>query len=91
VLPREGGEGRSREAVDRSGYRVLVVDDDANALAALAALLEDHGFVVEMASDGLQTLPKARELEPDILVVDITTGISARSARTFRARSSPLR
>jgi len=56
---------------EASGVRVLVVDDEPNALSALASLLEDEGFVVETAADGLAALAKVRELAPDILVVDV--------------------
>lgn len=50
---------------------MLVVDDEPNALSALASLLEDKGFIVEVAADGLAALPKVREFAPDILVVDV--------------------
>jgi len=51
--------------------RVLIVDDEPNALFALARLLEDAGFVVETATDGLAALPKVGEFAPDVLVVDV--------------------
>ena len=54
-----------------TGYRVLVVDDEPNARSALAALLEDDGFIVETAADGLRALPKVREFAPDIMLVDV--------------------
>ncbi len=56
---------------DRTGPRVLVVDDEPNALSALALLLGEEGFVVETAADGLQALPKVRAFAPDILIVDV--------------------
>jgi len=51
--------------------RVLIVDDEPNALSALAELLEDEGFVVETATNGFDALPKVGEFAPDILVVDV--------------------
>ena len=54
-----------------AGVRVLIVDDEPNALSALASLLEDEGFLVETAKDGLAALPKVRDFAPDILVVDV--------------------
>jgi len=56
---------------DRVGPRVLVVDDEPNALSALSALLAEEGFVVETAADGLQALRMVRELAPDVMVVDV--------------------
>lgn len=55
----------------KAGARVLVVDDESNALSALAELLVDEGFVVDTAIDGSQALAKVRERAPDILVVDV--------------------
>jgi len=55
----------------RTGHRVLVVDDEPNALAALAFLLKEEGFVVETATDGCHALPKVLEFRPDVLIVDV--------------------
>ncbi len=55
----------------KTGSRVLVVDDEPNALSALAALLEEKGFVVETATDAREALPKVRDFAPDILIVDV--------------------
>lgn len=56
---------------DRTGPRVLVVDDEPNSLTALAQLLADDGFIVETAADGLEALPKVRAFAPDIMIVDV--------------------
>ncbi|HEX7700171.1 MAG TPA: ATP-binding protein, partial [Kofleriaceae bacterium] len=67
-----GASARSpQRAAGTAGARVLVVDDQPNALSALASLLEDEGFIVETATDGLSALPKVRDFAPDILVVDV--------------------
>jgi DNA-binding NtrC family response regulator len=51
--------------------RILVVDDEANARAALAELLREEGYVVETAADGFKALPKLEEFEPDLLLTDL--------------------
>lgn len=51
--------------------RVLVVDDDAEMLAALAVGLGSEGFQVETAADGIDGLWMATENDFDILVVDL--------------------
>jgi two-component system response regulator MprA len=67
--------------------RVLLVDDDARSARALARLLEDDGFVVEVATDGAEALRRlAREPAPEVLVTDLlmpeVDGLSlARKAR----------
>ena len=70
-LARDPLPGRTISSPANVGARVLVVDDEPNALSALASLLEDEGFVVETAPDGLRALPKVRTFAPDILIVDV--------------------
>lgn len=50
---------------------ILVVDDEANARTALAALLSDEGYVVRTANDGLMALAKVGECPPDLVLTDI--------------------
>ncbi len=51
--------------------RILVVDDEPNARAALAELLRDEGYAVETAADGFKALPKLEEFAPDLLLTDL--------------------
>jgi DNA-binding response OmpR family regulator len=50
---------------------VLVVDDDPMVLQAVTLLLEDHGFQVLTATDGVQGLLLYRKHRPDVVVTDI--------------------
>ena len=50
---------------------VLVVDDDVDTRAALRLVLEDEGFRVESAGDGLTALQKIRDQAPDLVVLDL--------------------
>jgi len=43
---------------------ILIVDDEANALTALAELLRDEGFQVETAADGFKASPSSRSSVP---------------------------
>jgi len=58
-----------REAID--GRRVLVVDDEANAVSALVALLGEEGLVVAGATSGKQALDLAAAAPPDAVVLDV--------------------
>jgi DNA-binding NtrC family response regulator len=51
--------------------RILVVDDEVNARAALVELLRDEGYSVESAADGFKALGKLDEVSPDVVVTDL--------------------
>ena len=51
--------------------RVLVVDDSALMRRVLSRMLEDAGFEVHSASDGRKALRAVRDLEPDVVTLDI--------------------
>ena len=55
------------------GRRTLVVDDHPLTRAALVGLLEQHDFsVVAEAGDGEEAIDRARELQPDIVLLDLS-------------------
>lgn len=51
--------------------KILVVDDEPDILEFLSYNLEAEGFDVSVASNGLRGLEKAREVRPDLIVLDI--------------------
>jgi two-component system response regulator MprA len=51
--------------------RILVVDDDPEIVNILRRGLIYEGYTVETASDGTEALVKAREIEPDLVILDI--------------------
>ena len=51
--------------------KILVVDDEPDILEFLSYNLEAEGFDVSVASNGVLGLEKAREVEPDLIVLDI--------------------
>lgn len=59
---------------DLTGKKVLVVEDDPflhNLLADYLTVLRKRGVVVELVTNGEEALRKARELKPDIMLLDI--------------------
>jgi CheY-like chemotaxis protein len=50
---------------------VLCADDDRDILALLALRLERAGYRVAQAVDGEQALTLARDLRPDVVVLDV--------------------
>lgn len=50
---------------------ILIVDDDALVVDVLSELLSNEGFKVESAHDGAEGLARAREIQPDLILLDI--------------------
>lgn len=71
---------------------VLVVDDDRLLVDTLAVWLEDEGFQVRRAYDGLQGLAAANRAPPDLVLADIAMpGINGlRLAALMRERGVPI-
>jgi DNA-binding response OmpR family regulator len=69
---------------------ILCADDDEDILALVALRLERAGFRVVRATDGESALALARELQPDVAVLDVMmprlTGIEV--VRALRADAS---
>ena len=61
----------------------LVVDDEPDIRAYLGAVLEDNGFEVAMAVDGLEGFNKAVELKPDLITLDVSMPDQS-GVRTYR-------
>ncbi len=54
-----------------SSGKVLVVDDEPALLRMLQLALESEGYRVMLASDGRTALTRAREEQPDLVLLDI--------------------
>ncbi len=54
-----------------SEKRILVVDDEPDVRQFLATCIEDAGFIVETASDGVDALEKVKLEVPDLITLDM--------------------
>ena len=70
--------------------RVLIVDDDPTALAALEMRLSEEYFEVATASDGEQALQHMKSDPPDIVLLDVVMpgSMDTRCANEFAATLS---
>jgi two-component system alkaline phosphatase synthesis response regulator PhoP len=50
---------------------VLVVDDETNLVDLVKGYLEHEGYAVSVAADGPSAVERARELRPDLIVLDV--------------------
>jgi signal transduction histidine kinase len=60
-----------RPGQDRN-RRIVIVDDNEDALELLAALLESQGYSVVQAHDGVAGLALIREQRPDLAFIDLS-------------------
>ncbi len=51
--------------------RILVADDDAVVRGSLAAVLESEGYIVDEARNGIETVTRAIERQPDLVLLDL--------------------
>ena len=51
--------------------RILLIDDDKEILDILSLVLEDEGFIVELAKNGHEALEKLSLFKPDLITLDI--------------------
>ncbi len=72
-----------------SGKKILVVDDDAKTVELVKMYLARDGYKVATAYEGTTALQMAREIKPDLIVLDLMLpGISGLDiCRTLRGES----
>jgi len=51
--------------------KILIIDDDAVYVKATRAVLESKNYQVSSASDGEEGCRKAKEIKPDLIILDI--------------------
>ena len=51
--------------------RILVVDDQEDIVETISFCLEQEDYEVVQANDGLKALSVAREVQPDLIVLDV--------------------
>ena len=73
--------------------RALVVEDEAPLAALIGSYFERDGFETSISHDGLEAVVLAREVDPDVVVLDLglpsLDGIEVcRQIRTFSDATS---
>jgi len=51
--------------------RILIVDDEPNIVLALELLMKKEGYEVHTVDDGERAVQAAKELRPDLILLDI--------------------
>jgi DNA-binding response OmpR family regulator len=53
------------------GYRAMVVEDERELAGLVGSYLERDGFEVTLSHDGADAVDRAREVDPDLIVLDL--------------------
>jgi CheY-like chemotaxis protein len=61
----------AQKEVNPLDFLILVVDDSKPNVLLLSHVLENEGFRVEKSYDGYEALKKIKEVEPDLILLDI--------------------
>jgi CheY-like chemotaxis protein len=65
------GQKPPADTPDLKGIKVMVVDDEADAVSFVKRMLEDRGATVDTRSSGAECLDSFAEVRPDVLVMDV--------------------
>lgn len=57
--------------MQRGSTRILVVDDDAGIRGTVQAILEDEGYTVSSAVNGIEALESIRQARPTLVLLDL--------------------
>ena len=69
---------------------VLVVDDDADIRSTVREILEDEGYSVTDAANGLEALGKLRQTRlPGLILLDLSMPVMSGSEFRFEQRKDP--
>src|SRR4051812_50073569 len=60
-----------RDVAPQAAFRVLVVDDDPDMAALLAATVEAEGMEAEVVSEGAGAMAAVAEAPPDLVLLDV--------------------
>ena len=57
--------------MEEKNKRVLIVEDDKSTMDALSIKLEQLGFIIDKAIDGVECLSSIEKNRPDIILMDL--------------------
>lgn len=84
----------AKDSGQKTGKRILLVDDDAEIVESLRLALESNGYTVLVARDGNQGLALSERENPDLVILDMM--MPKRSGflvleKMRRTRDTPMR
>jgi CheY-like chemotaxis protein len=69
--------------------KILVIDDDPDLVEVIRLTLEASGFEVSSAASGAEGLEKVKEVNPDLIVLDVMMDYTTEGFQVSLALRSP--
>ena len=70
--------------------KILIIDDDVDIQEVMSAILEQEGHEVHVASDGDEGFAKAKEIRPDLILLDVMMSSQDEGFQTaYRFKADP--
>lgn len=77
------------ESSSENTYQILVVDDDNDALFTVGEVLQNFGYEISFASNGLECLQSLEKSKPDLVLLDIMMPVMDGFEAVSRIRKNP--
>jgi CheY-like chemotaxis protein len=69
--------------------KILVVDDDEDALLMTSSLLATRGYAVDTATSGVEALSRIDGVKPDLIILDVMMEDSSAGMRVVHVLRDP--
>jgi DNA-binding response OmpR family regulator len=82
-------DGTNEKRFNMANEKILIIDDDDDLVQALRLPLEAAGYQVSRAADGNEGLQKVKEVNPDLIILDVMMDTTTEGFHVSLALRSP--